>query len=80
MLTGFVDRHSRVDRYAQMLNTCFCTLFFCTGMPLLLHVAALDLALTFVADRWLFYHGCKSTESGPRMHHAIMAVVSIPAD
>jgi hypothetical protein len=43
------------EQYAQMLNTCFSALFFCSGMPALLHVAALDLGLLYLTDRWLFY-------------------------
>lgn len=46
-----------VLRYAQLLNTCFCVLFFSSGMPMLLHIAAGDLTLTLLTDRWLFYHG-----------------------
>ena len=43
-------------RYAQVMNTVFSVLFFCSGMPILLLVAWLDLSLLFATDKWMFTH------------------------
>lgn len=40
------------EKYASMLNTIFSTLFLCSGMPLLLFIALLDLFLLETLDRY----------------------------
>ena len=42
-------------RYAQILNTVFSVMFFCSGMPILLFVGFVDLMMLFAADKWYFY-------------------------
>ena len=43
-------------RYAQVLNTVFVTMMYGAGMPLLLPVCAVTLALTFLLDKYMLLY------------------------
>ena len=65
-------------RYAQVLNTVFSVMFFCSGMPLLLVVGYIDLMLLFAADKWYFYNVYhKPPQIGPDLSKAMIKVLPI---
>ena len=67
-------------RYAQVLNTVFSVMFFCSGMPILLVVGAVDLLLLFAADKWYFYNVYhKPPQLGPDLSKALTSVLPIAA-
>ena len=41
---------------AETCTTVFCAMFYSSGMPILLWIAAADLALTYVCDRHFLFH------------------------
>ena len=43
-------------RYAQVLNTVFVTMMYGAGIPLLLPVCAVTLALTFLLDKYMLLY------------------------
>ena len=67
-------------RYAQVLNTIFSVMFFCSGMPILLVIGWLDLMLLFAADKWYFYHVYhKPPQIGADLSKALASVLPIAA-
>lgn len=45
-----------VPKYAFALNTIFVTLFYCSGMPILLFFAAVSLIMQFLVEKYLLIH------------------------
>jgi hypothetical protein len=67
-------------RYAQVLNTVFSVMFFCSGMPILLVIAWLDLLLLFAADKWYFYNVYhKPPQIGADLSKAMVRVLPVAA-
>eukprot|EP00743_Colponemidia_sp_Colp-15_P005010 GILK01005396.1.p1 GENE.GILK01005396.1~~GILK01005396.1.p1 ORF type:complete len:784 (+),score=111.46 GILK01005396.1:81-2432(+) len=46
-------------RYAQIMNTIFVTMLYCSGLPILLPFAAASLTLVYWADKILFLRVCQ---------------------
>ncbi len=78
---SFMPQKFEVEvRYAQVLNTVFSVMFFCSGMPILLVIAWLDLLLLFAADKWYFYNVYhKPPQIGADLSKAMVRVLPVAA-
>merc|ERR1719272_11800 len=47
------------SRYAQVLTTCYCTMVYSSGLPILNFFAMIYMAVNFWVDKWLLLKGSK---------------------